>query len=71
MRALQEARRAGCDLAFLVADADDWPKDLYRRLGFDDLGRYVKFLSTIVVGPVSFAPAARALCLVALIGGGA
>jgi ribosomal protein S18 acetylase RimI-like enzyme len=42
LRALQEARRAGCDLVFLVADADDWPKLLYGRLGFDELGRYVK-----------------------------
>ncbi|HEY2959522.1 MAG TPA: GNAT family N-acetyltransferase [Actinomycetota bacterium] len=44
LRALEEARRAGCDLAFLVADAEDWPKELYRRLGFEDLGRYVKFI---------------------------
>jgi hypothetical protein len=29
---------------FLAADEDDWPKALYRRLGFDDLGRYVKFI---------------------------
>lgn len=42
LRALQEARRAGCDLVFLVADVDDWPKLLYGRLGFDELGRYVK-----------------------------
>jgi ribosomal protein S18 acetylase RimI-like enzyme len=42
LRALQEARHAGCDLVFLVADAEDWPKLLYRRLGFDELGRYVK-----------------------------
>jgi ribosomal protein S18 acetylase RimI-like enzyme len=42
LRALQEARRAGCDLIFLVADADDWPKLLYGRLGFDELGGYVK-----------------------------
>ena len=42
LHALQEARRAGCDLVFLVADADDWPKLLYGRLGFDELGRYVK-----------------------------
>jgi GNAT superfamily N-acetyltransferase len=44
LRALQEARREGCDLVFLVADAQDWPKALYRRLGFDELGRYVKFI---------------------------
>jgi ribosomal protein S18 acetylase RimI-like enzyme len=42
LRALQEARHAGCDLVFLVADAEDWPKLLYRRLGFVELGRYVK-----------------------------
>jgi ribosomal protein S18 acetylase RimI-like enzyme len=44
LHALQEARRAGCDLVFLVADAQDWPRALYRRLGFDELGRYVKFI---------------------------
>jgi ribosomal protein S18 acetylase RimI-like enzyme len=44
LHTLQEARRAGCDLVFLVADAQDWPKALYRRLGFDELGRYVKFI---------------------------
>jgi ribosomal protein S18 acetylase RimI-like enzyme len=40
--AVQEARRAGADLVFLFAEADDWPKELYRRLGFDELGHYVK-----------------------------
>jgi GNAT superfamily N-acetyltransferase len=44
LRALQEARQSGCDLVFLAADEDDWPKALYRRVGFDDLGRYVKFI---------------------------
>jgi ribosomal protein S18 acetylase RimI-like enzyme len=44
LRALDEARQSGCDLVFLAADEDDWPKALYRRLGFDDLGRYVKFI---------------------------
>jgi ribosomal protein S18 acetylase RimI-like enzyme len=42
-RAIEEATRAGCDFVFLVTDADDWPQALYRRLGFDDVGRYVKF----------------------------
>ena len=41
-RAVEEARRAGAALIFLVADASDWPKELYRRLGFDEVGRYVK-----------------------------
>lgn len=42
-RAVEEARRSGAALVFLVADAEDWPKELYRRLGFDDVGFYLKF----------------------------
>jgi ribosomal protein S18 acetylase RimI-like enzyme len=37
--ALDAAVAAGNDLVFIVADADDWPKDLYARLGFDVVGR--------------------------------
>jgi GNAT superfamily N-acetyltransferase len=44
MRAIEEARRAGAELVFLVALADDWPRGLYARLGFDVIGRYAKFL---------------------------
>lgn len=44
LHALEEARQAGCDLCFLVADAEDWPKLLYARLGFVELGRYVKLI---------------------------
>jgi len=43
LRAAAEARAAGADLVFLCCDAEDRPKDLYRRLGFDAIGRYVKF----------------------------
>ena len=43
-RASEEARRSGADFVFLVADAEDWPQELYRRLGFDIVGRYVKLL---------------------------
>ena len=43
-RAADEARAAGADFVFLVADANDWPKELYARLGFDVVGRYVKLL---------------------------
>jgi GNAT superfamily N-acetyltransferase len=32
-----KALRAGCDLVYLVARADDTPKDMYRKLGFDVL----------------------------------
>jgi ribosomal protein S18 acetylase RimI-like enzyme len=38
-RALSESLAAGHDLTFLVADADDWPKELYRKLGFVGVGR--------------------------------
>jgi ribosomal protein S18 acetylase RimI-like enzyme len=40
--ALAEAREAGAEFVFLVADAEDWPKDWYARLGFETAGRYVK-----------------------------
>jgi ribosomal protein S18 acetylase RimI-like enzyme len=43
VRAVEEARAAGAEFVFLVADANDWPKELYRRLGFDELGHYTKF----------------------------
>jgi ribosomal protein S18 acetylase RimI-like enzyme len=35
--AIAASRAAGHDLTIVVADADDWPKELYARLGFDDL----------------------------------
>lgn len=37
-RAVAEARRADHSLVFLEADDEDWPKELYRRLGFEPLG---------------------------------
>jgi ribosomal protein S18 acetylase RimI-like enzyme len=45
LAASARARKAGADFVFLVADADDWPKELYRRLGFDELGHYTKFFA--------------------------
>jgi len=46
MRALEEARVMGHEFIFLIADARDWPKELYRRLGFDAVGeRYAYLLS--------------------------
>ena len=46
LRAAGEGRAAGADLIFLVADEDDWPKELYKRLGFDTIGRLTKFFLT-------------------------
>jgi GNAT superfamily N-acetyltransferase len=36
--AVREARGAGHGLVFLVAEDEDWPKELYRRLGFEPRG---------------------------------
>ncbi len=44
LAAARSARERGCDLVFLVADDDDWPKDLYGRLGFDPVSRFWSFL---------------------------
>ena len=37
--ALDAATEAGHELVFIVADDEDWPKDLYAKLGFDPVGR--------------------------------
>jgi ribosomal protein S18 acetylase RimI-like enzyme len=44
LHAAAVARHAGADFVFLVADDQDWPKELYRKLGFDGLGRVYEFL---------------------------
>jgi hypothetical protein len=44
LHAAAQARANGSDLVFLVADADDWPRRLYERFGFDTIGRYGRFL---------------------------
>jgi len=36
--AIDAAHGAGADLVWLIADANDWPKELYRKLGFDAVG---------------------------------
>lgn len=36
--AIRRARDAGCDLVWLYARADDWPRQWYARLGFVDVG---------------------------------
>jgi ribosomal protein S18 acetylase RimI-like enzyme len=44
LRALRDAHASGADFVFLVTTADNRAQDIYRRLGFDEIGRYVKFL---------------------------
>jgi len=45
LAAIAAARHSAAVFVFLVADAEDWPKELYRRLGFDELGTYTKFFA--------------------------
>lgn len=45
LRAVDEARSSGADIVYLVADDEDWPKEWYRRLGFDVVGRIYKFIA--------------------------
>ncbi len=43
-RTLAESRETGNDLTFLMADRDDWPRKLYEKLGFDEIGRVFEFV---------------------------
>ena len=43
-RALEASRQAGNDLTFLLAHRDDWPQELYRKLGFDEVGFIYDFV---------------------------
>jgi len=45
LAAIEAARAGGADFVCLVADAEDWPKELYRRLGFEEVGHYTKFFA--------------------------
>jgi GNAT superfamily N-acetyltransferase len=42
--AVQAAREWGCDEVVIPADADDWPRQLYERMGFDPIGTQVSFV---------------------------
>jgi ribosomal protein S18 acetylase RimI-like enzyme len=42
--AIAAARERGAEFVCLVADYEDWPKTLYAKLGFDQVGYYVKFV---------------------------
>ncbi len=43
-RAVEEAIAGEHEFIFLVADGDDWPKMLYSRLGFEEVGSRFAFL---------------------------
>jgi GNAT superfamily N-acetyltransferase len=40
---IEAARAGGAGLIFLVADDADWPKHLYGKLGFDEVGHHRQF----------------------------
>jgi len=42
--AADAAAADGCEQVFMVTDAADWPQELYRRLGFDEIGSTYEFL---------------------------
>ena len=46
LRAVQAARETGARHVFIVTDEDDWPRHLYARLGFDQIGRTWEFLKS-------------------------
>jgi len=50
--AADAAAADGCESVFMVTDAADWPQELYRRLGFDEIGATYEFLKL----PISSRP---------------
>jgi GNAT superfamily N-acetyltransferase len=44
LAAVQAAKDARAERIFIAADDNDWPKELYGRLGFDRLGREWEFI---------------------------
>ena len=50
--AADAAAADGCSDVFMVTDASDWPQELYRSLGFDEIGATYEFLKV----PISSRP---------------
>ena len=48
--AADAAAKEGSEAVFMVTDAADWPQELYRRLGFDEIGATYEFLKIPVAG---------------------
>ena len=44
--AVATALAEGHDFVFLIADQEDWPKEMYARLGFEPLGVFWDFTKT-------------------------
>ena len=48
--AADTAAAEGAEQVFMVTDAADWPQELYRSLGFDEIGATYEFLKVIAAG---------------------
>jgi ribosomal protein S18 acetylase RimI-like enzyme len=46
MAGIEKAEADGASLVFLLADEDDWPKELYVKLGFETIGYIYEFLKS-------------------------
>jgi predicted GNAT family acetyltransferase len=44
--ATRASLESGNELTFLVADDDDWPKEMYARIGYEPAGRRFEFTRT-------------------------
>jgi GNAT superfamily N-acetyltransferase len=53
LAAADAAAAAGQDLTFLLTDAAEGPKELYRRLGFEPVGVIYEFLKLTLSSPAS------------------
>jgi GNAT superfamily N-acetyltransferase len=53
LAAVEAAKDARAERIFIAADDNDWPKELYGRLGFDRLGREWEFIRWPVQEPVA------------------
>jgi ribosomal protein S18 acetylase RimI-like enzyme len=43
LTAIEAARAAGAGFVFLIAEAEDWPKEMYTRMGFVEIGITYEF----------------------------
>lgn len=59
LRAVEEARAFGAEVIFLDADARDWPRHLYAKLGFQEARREWDFVRRPAISPSSSSAAAH------------
>jgi GNAT superfamily N-acetyltransferase len=58
-RAIALAKAEDHELIFIIADDDGWPKQLYRRIGFEPVGRVLHFHRELARGDQASGTAAR------------